>query len=134
MRVLAGMFMIGPMGWGAHGAIVAACDAFRSRMSAGDYIGHGAAPCRRGAQIRGVGLRQNATVDDIAGYAAPPSVFLMDSANTSALRVARKVALIILAVIAAAILALALIPDSVWRAGIEKIVSTHTGRKARIEG
>jgi AsmA family protein len=58
----------------------------------------------------------------------------MDSANTSALRVAGKIALILLAVIAVVILVLALIPDSVWRAGIEKIVSTHTGRKARIEG
>jgi AsmA family protein len=103
-------------------------------MSAGDRIGHGAAACRRGTQIRGVGLRQNATVDDIAECAAPPSVFLMDSANTSASRIARKITLILLAVVAALILALALIPDSVWRAGIEKFVSTHTARKARIEG
>jgi AsmA family protein len=49
---------------------------------------------------------------------------------------ARKLArniLLILIIALLVVLGVALIPDGVWRAGIEKIVSAHTGRKARIE-
>jgi AsmA family protein len=62
------------------------------------------------------------------------SATVTPSRNTRAPRVARNIALILLAGIAALIFALALIPDGVWRAAIEKVVSGHTGRKARIEG
>jgi uncharacterized protein involved in outer membrane biogenesis len=53
--------------------------------------------------------------------------------NARAPRSLRNIALILLTLIVLLILVLALIPDSVWRAGAEKIVSAHTGRKARIE-